>query len=680
MDTQKLISIVIPIYNVEKYLRQCVDSVLAQTYTNLEIILVDDGSPDGCGAICDEYAWKDRRITVIHKHNGGLSDARNAGFSACNGDYVYFLDSDDTIAETAIDELYHAAEGAGADFVFFDAVSVYENNAGEGSHKADWYIRKHSYQQDKGYKVLRKLREHSEYRSAVPLTFISTQFIRRYALAFYKGILHEDELYTFLLFLHARCAVHLPRTLYYRLERANSIMSVRKTSRNFEGYCTVFWEILRLYTDGDFESEVKELIRRWAMHMLTTALTLYHKLDATERKESVTNRRAILRAAHSFRYFGSRKIYVLCLNHTLYPLAIWTLGSLSKAKKLFSLILKSPKGVLYSDHNRRLSRLLKTSDHKQRILLIGTPEHGNLGDHAIAIAEKKLLQVYRPDLSVVEIPMPVYRQSSEKLFRCVQPEDIIAISGGGWLGTLWQHNEDTAREIIERCPRSRIIVFPQTVYYEADENGQVELLKAKSIYPRHEDLIFCLRDRASYDFVLTNGLISHSENCILAPDMVLFLNYSNLSFVREGVLLCFRRDCEKTTPDSFVQDCITYLNEGNIPFRRSSTNLHRGVNLAERESAFVHKLVEFASSRLVITDRLHCMLFAAITGTPCIAMDNLTGKVAGVYQWIKELQYVRFAETPEKALSLIPELIGMDHCRFTNDSLTAFFSELAQRI
>ena len=162
--------------------------------------------------------------------------------------------------------------------------------------------------------------------------------------------------------------------------------------------------------------------------------------------------------------------------------------------------------------------------------------------------------------------------------------------------------------------------------------------------------------------------------------MVLFLDYSNLSFVREGVLLCFRQDCEKLTPDSAVEDLIAYLNEENIPFRRSSTNLHRSVKLAERESAFMNKLKEFASSRLVITDRLHCMLFAAITGTPCIAMDNLTGKVAGVYQWIKELQYVRFAETPEKALSLIPELIGMDHCQFTNESLSVFFSKLAQRI
>lgn len=92
-----LISVIVPIYKVEPYLRKCVDSILAQTYRNLEVILVDDGSPDGCGAICDKYAKLDSRVRVIHKPNGGLSDARNAGLDICTGRYVGFVDSDDWI-------------------------------------------------------------------------------------------------------------------------------------------------------------------------------------------------------------------------------------------------------------------------------------------------------------------------------------------------------------------------------------------------------------------------------------------------------------------------------------------------------------------------------------------------------------------------------------------------------
>ena len=95
--SSELISVIVPIYKVEPYLRKCVDSILAQTYRNLEVILVDDGSPDGCPAICDEYATSDARVKVIHKENSGASSARNAGMDVASGDYLMFVDSDDWI-------------------------------------------------------------------------------------------------------------------------------------------------------------------------------------------------------------------------------------------------------------------------------------------------------------------------------------------------------------------------------------------------------------------------------------------------------------------------------------------------------------------------------------------------------------------------------------------------------
>ena len=101
-----LISIIVPVYKVEEFLEECLDSILAQTYTNLEIILVDDGSPDNCGKICDEYVSKDSRIKVIHQDNGGLSSARNAGLDIAIGEYIGFVDSDDYIESNFFEELY----------------------------------------------------------------------------------------------------------------------------------------------------------------------------------------------------------------------------------------------------------------------------------------------------------------------------------------------------------------------------------------------------------------------------------------------------------------------------------------------------------------------------------------------------------------------------------------------
>lgn len=123
------VSVIVPVYKVEKYLHKCMDSILAQTYTELEILLVDDGSPDNCPAICDEYAQKDGRIRVIHKKNGGLSDARNAALDVMTGRYVTFVDSDDYIPPDAVETLYNALIENDADLAVGNLASVSE--AGE---------------------------------------------------------------------------------------------------------------------------------------------------------------------------------------------------------------------------------------------------------------------------------------------------------------------------------------------------------------------------------------------------------------------------------------------------------------------------------------------------------------------------------------------------------------------
>lgn len=108
MKNNELVSVIVPIYNVEKYLKRCLDSIVKQTYTNLEIILIDDGSPDRCGEICDIYEKEDRRILVIHKENGGVSEARNKGIDQATGRYIVFVDADDYIEEDMIEKLYCA--------------------------------------------------------------------------------------------------------------------------------------------------------------------------------------------------------------------------------------------------------------------------------------------------------------------------------------------------------------------------------------------------------------------------------------------------------------------------------------------------------------------------------------------------------------------------------------------
>lgn len=123
----ELITIIVPVYKVEKYIHKCVDSILRQSYNNLEIILVDDGSPDSCGSICDEYAKNDSRIKVLHKPNGGLSDARNEGLRIATGKYITLLDSDDYWKPTYIEKSYNYLTDNKADMVVFPLCSVAED-------------------------------------------------------------------------------------------------------------------------------------------------------------------------------------------------------------------------------------------------------------------------------------------------------------------------------------------------------------------------------------------------------------------------------------------------------------------------------------------------------------------------------------------------------------------------
>lgn len=128
------LSIIVPVYKVEPYLRRCVDSILAQTFTDFELILVDDGSPDGCPAICDEYAEKDSRVKVIHKGNGGLSDARNAGLDVAQGEYIGFVDSDDLIKPDMYSNLIKLARETRADIVVCGIEVIDE----DGNKEMNW--------------------------------------------------------------------------------------------------------------------------------------------------------------------------------------------------------------------------------------------------------------------------------------------------------------------------------------------------------------------------------------------------------------------------------------------------------------------------------------------------------------------------------------------------------------
>lgn len=148
-----LISIIVPVYKVEEYLCRCIDSLITQTYKYIELILVDDGSPDKCGDICEEYALKDSRIKVIHKKNGGLSDARNVALPIINGDYISFVDSDDWVSPYYIENLYNAIIKDESDL----AISWFENVSEDKPIQSNAGNLLDSYESTNSYGCLKKM-------------------------------------------------------------------------------------------------------------------------------------------------------------------------------------------------------------------------------------------------------------------------------------------------------------------------------------------------------------------------------------------------------------------------------------------------------------------------------------------------------------------------------------------
>ncbi|MBQ2724518.1 MAG: glycosyltransferase [Clostridia bacterium] len=303
-----LVSVVVPVYNVEKYLGECIDSVLAQTYENWEMILVDDGSTDGSGAICDAYAAQDPRIQVLHRENGGLSEARNTGLAHSSGEYIYFLDSDDRIISEALAELVGRIEEENADIVYFDAVSFLDGS--DTSEMEQRYIRRNAYPTDDGHTVLGRLQDNREYHSAVPLLFMRRSFLSEKHLTFSPGILYEDMLFTYQMYCRAERAAYLNKALYHRRYRSNSIMTSAKTRKNFESACEVYRKVREFSEDeGIMQNPIsKKYISRCAFN----GLNLYRQISRRERKECRDAYKALEEDILKYDAFHNKALYMRC--------------------------------------------------------------------------------------------------------------------------------------------------------------------------------------------------------------------------------------------------------------------------------------------------------------------------------------------------------------------------------
>lgn len=301
------ISIVVPVYKVEKEIHRCMESLLDQTFKSIEIILVNDGSPDNCPKICDEYSKKDDRVKVIHKENGGLSDARNVGLLEAVGEYVLFVDSDDYIDKNACEVFYKNIKD-NIDIIVADAIKIENDRKILMCHaeiSSEFIL--------SGKEFLKRQLASKKMNMAVWLNLYRRNFLIENNLFFKKGILHEDEQWTPRVFLAANKVKYIKFPFYNYIIREDSITKKKDRTKNGIDLVNTCYELEKIYEEID-DVELKRLLNDYLVMLFLNAINfgnLYSKkyrniYDPTFLIGKATSRRNIVK---SKLFLFNKKIY-----------------------------------------------------------------------------------------------------------------------------------------------------------------------------------------------------------------------------------------------------------------------------------------------------------------------------------------------------------------------------------
>lgn len=340
---------------------------------------------------------------------------------------------------------------------------------------------------------------------------------------------------------------------------------------------------------------------------------------------------------------------------------IFTLNFLLKVKYLPSMLNQSKISVKKND---------------RRIFFLDAPDYANIGDQAISLAIRKFSDMYFPEYEFIEIMQKDIFKYINSLKKQIKQDDIIFLTGGGNMGNVYRIYEATRRFVIKTFPDNKIVIFPQTIDYTDDIFGKLSCEYSKKVYSAHKNLIICAREKYSYKKMKE---LYTSANVILCPDIVLSLNKCYVEQYGNTVTLCLRNDCEKLLADTDKEYIISFFKKEKQKIRKIST-IYDTTEITQdnREKIVYDKLNEFAMSKLVVTDRLHAMIFCYLTNTPCIVFGNSNNKIKGVYKHIDCASYIKFLNGIEDFEKTVKRLNRSLHIPFEDAKMD--FSELAMCI
>ena len=276
------VSIVIPVYNTEAYVEDTILSIVNQSLRDSEIIVINDGSTDNSLPVIEKLAEKDPRIRIYSQENQGLSAARNAGIEHANGKYLYFMDSDDLLDPDALEQCVKKCEANNLDFLFFDAETFSDDKQFDCSvydYFRARYVEDRTYS---GEEILDMLIDKKIYKASACLSLIRLDYLNQIGLRFYPGIIHEDELFSGLLYIQAKRVGCIPRPYFKRRARSGSITTRVYSYKNIDSYLQVSGQ-LKTFLDHRTSGTTKKLMAKLIFFILDPSIYNARVLPLNER-------------------------------------------------------------------------------------------------------------------------------------------------------------------------------------------------------------------------------------------------------------------------------------------------------------------------------------------------------------------------------------------------------------
>lgn len=635
-----MISIIMSTYNEKiEWIKESIESILNQTYKDFEFLITIDKPENGeLIKLVQEYAQKDARINVIiNKENKGLIWSLNNMLSIAKGEYIARMDADDISLPERLEKQLNYIEEKNVDFIGSNTINFNDNNTYKTSlflndydikenlyngafiPHPTWFVKKEVYIELKGYRNIYAAEDYDFFLRAIKHGFLVSNIkepLLKYRMNL-NGISKSN-------------ALKQKLTSKYLLD-------------NFEKVDKITYDMIVEHINPFLlESE------KYAKGEL-----IYNKIKSTRNI-----------------FVKLLNLFILIINYNVF-LKYNTYNNV-KNKVAFRYNLKNQQLGIRIKHYIKLFvyPLIKKKIINKNILaeknvyLVDVPQFRNLGDHAIAYAEKNFFEKNFPEYNIIEIPIDEFETNFFSICKNAKASDVIVLVGGGNFGIEYYILELHRRELIKRC-KSKIVLFPQTIYFGYSYFGLKQLMHSKKIYSANQNLILFAREKKSYNIMK----YYFNNKSYLSPDIVLSLKLKPNKKDRNNILLCLRNDVESNINGFIKEELIGYLNNNQINYDTYDTVLDHNVLLKNRNQELLNSFNKFNSYKLVITDRLHGMIFSSITNTPCIVLKNYNYKVDGVYNsWLKNIPYIKLINDEKK---IIKEILSL----YSNKNLDYNYSE-----